>query len=347
MMHVTSRVFGVDLGTSKTCIARDAAHLLLTEQSAVAVTGEGEKRKLHTVGDQAEALYGRAPQGITVEHPLVAGRIEDVVLAQAMLKSYLLRADPMARFLAPGMLVSAPGCCSPTERRAVEEVALNAGARRVAVVNEAIAAAVGAGLDIFSPLPRLVIDIGAGTTEIAVLVMGEVIACQSLRVAGRDFDAAIRDMVAERKKLEISLREAERLKITAAHADSKSSESVAEARGRSLINRLPRSEKITARDLSRAIAPGLDRIGQGVLALMQVLPAETISDVMASGAMLTGGGAGLGGVAAALTDRCKLPMAIADDPRHCTVRGLARMASERRRYAGLVKFTRHPSGGLV
>lgn len=313
----------LDLGTANTLIAVSGEGVVLNEPSVVAVD-ESTRRILSggcAVGHLARQMLGRTPQSISVVRPLSEGVITDLDLCQAMLRYFLAKARRQGWRLKPRVLVSVPGRITPVEKRAVFNSALRAGARQVLLVPEAKAAALGAGLPIHEPVASMVCDVGGGTTEVAVLSLGDVVAMQSVRVGGDAMDQAIVDYLRRHYSLRVGAPEAERLRIAVGSADPLEEELVDEVRGVDAVSGLPRKAVVTSEEVREALARPLDEIVQAIRRAVDDCPTELASDLADEGLVLCGGGALLRSLDRFLTGQTGIPARLADEPLETVARG--------------------------
>ncbi len=313
----------VDLGTANTLIGVAGEGLILDEPSIVAVAQETQRVLSGgcAVGHLAKQMLGRTPDSIAVVRPLQHGVVTDFSLCEAMLGYLLRKARPPGRWGRPRLLVTVPGSLTPVERRAVVGSAHRAGARRVLLIREAMAAAVGAGLPVVEPVASMVCDIGGGTTEVAVTSLANVVAGRSVRVAGDAMDRAVVDYLRRNYSLEIGLPAAERLKIEIGSAHPLPQERVEEVRGIDCISRMPRKATVTSEEIREALGDPLESIVEAIQAALDRLDPELAADLMDRGMVLCGGGARLRRIERFLHERTGLPARLADQPQTVAVRG--------------------------
>jgi rod shape-determining protein MreB and related proteins len=310
---------GVDLGTANTLIYLRGRGVVLAQPSYVAIdVNEGT---LIGAGEEAREMLGRTPQHIQVIRPLQSGVISDLDAAQAMLREFILRAHHRRRLVKPRIVVCVPSGVTMIERRAVEEAALQAGARHVQIVSEPLAAAIGAGLPVDEPRGSMVVDIGGGTTEVAVLVLGSILASTSLRVAGDAIDAAIVAYIRKQHGVLIGERTAEKIKEQAASAWPGVRDVNADIVGRDLSTGRPRRVQLTADELREGIAEPIDDIVDAVVSVFDRLPPEIVRDIARGGIVLTGGGALLAGFDRRLSRDVGVNVRVDNEPLSCVARG--------------------------
>lgn len=313
-----SRDIAVDLGTANTLVYEVGQGVVVDEPSVVALdaaTGE-----LLAAGHDAKEMLGRAAGRVDVVRPLVGGVISDADAAERMLRYFIARSRP-SRLIRPRVVVCVPSEVTGVERRALEDAAMRAGARRVDVIEEAVAAALGAGLNVHATKGSMVVDIGGGTSDVAVTSLGGVVRSRSVRLGGHDLDEAITAHVKNEYALLIGERTAEDIKIEVGSAFPLSTELSHDVSGRDLINGLPRTVTITSHEVRRALEPTLLAICETVRATLDACPPELAGDVLDAGIVLTGGGARLRGLDVRMSHELGVPVTVADDPLNCVVRG--------------------------
>ena len=313
----------IDLGTSTTLVSVVGEGLVLNEPSIVAVE-EGTHRILSggcAVGHLAKQMQGRTPQSIEVVRPLSAGVITDFELCEAMLRYFIRKAGRQAFRAKPRILVTVPGGITPVEKRAVFNSTERAGAREVLVMPEAKAAAVGAGLPIAEPVASMICDIGGGTTEVAVLSLGQIVAQQSVRVAGDAMDQAIAGYLKRHYSLRVGIGAAERLRIDIGSAYPLEEELSDEVRGVDTISGLPRKATVTSEELREALGTPLLQIVEAIKVTLDACSTDLASDLVDHGLVLAGGGALLRGLDRFLGEHTGLPTRVCDEPLTAVARG--------------------------
>jgi rod shape-determining protein MreB and related proteins len=313
----------IDLGTANTLISVVGEGLVLNEPSIVAVE-EGTTRILSggcAVGHLAKQMEGRTPQSISVVRPLSAGVITDFELCEAMLRYFIRKARRQGFRVKPRVLVAVPGCITPVEKRAVYNSTQRAGAGEVLIIAEATAAAIGAGLPITEPMASMICDVGGGTTEVAVLSLGEVVASQSIRVAGDAMDQAIVDYLRRHYSLRVATGAAERLRIEIGSAYPLEDELSDDVRGVDIISGLPRKATLTSEEIREALGTPLLQIVEAIKATLEGCSTDLVSDLVDNGLVLAGGGALLRGLDRFLTEQTGLPSRISADPLTAVARG--------------------------
>ena len=319
---------GIDLGTANTLVFVSGKGLILNEPSVVAM--DTQAKKVLAVGDEAKAMIGRTPSHIVALRPLRDGVIADFESTRAMLKYFIAKARSKARIVRrPRVLICVPTGVTEVEKRAVLEAAQAAGAREkdVYLIEESIAAAIGAGLPIEKPTGSLVVDIGGGTSEIAVLSLAGVVTSKSLNIAGDELDDAIVTYIKREYGVTIGDRTAEDLKMTIGCAyieeteDFDGSSEIKEIRGRDLVTGLPKTLAISSKEVMTAISEPIEAMVDAIRITLEKTPPELSADIMESGIVLTGGGAMLRGLDKLLEKETGIPTRIADDPLLCVANG--------------------------
>ncbi len=313
----------IDLGTANTLVSVAGQGLVLNEPSVVAVE-EGTNRILSggcAVGHLARQMLGRVPQSISVVKPLSAGVIADFELCEAMLRYFLRKAQRHGWRLKPRVLVTVPGCATPVEKRAVFNSAQRAGARVVYVMSEAKAAAIGVGLPIAEPVASMICDIGGGTTDVAVLSLGEIVASQSIRVAGDAMDRAIVDYLKRQYSLRVGLAAAEALRVEIGSAYPLEDELVDEVRGIDAVSGLPRKAILTSEEIREALADPLEAILDAIKLTLDQCEPDLAADLVDNGLVLAGGGSLVRGLDRFIGEHTGLPTRVAADPLTACARG--------------------------
>ncbi|GAC1316442.1 MAG: rod shape-determining protein [Thermoleophilaceae bacterium] len=313
-----SRDIAIDLGTANTLVYLRGQGIVLAEPSVVAMdTRTGE---VHAVGSEAKRMIGRTPASISATRPLRHGVIADFEVTEQMLR-YFIRKVHHSRFAHPRVVMCVPSGVTEVEKRAVEEACLAAGGRQVHLIEEPTAAAIGAGLDISEPTGNLIVDIGGGTSEVAVLSLGGIVVSQSLRVGGYEFDEAIMAHVRKRHNVAIGQPTAEQIKFDIGSACPQREERVSEIRGRDLVSGLPKTVALTSEEVRGALADPLDAIIQAIRQTLEITPAELAGDIAVRGITLAGGGVLLGGFDERLRQETQMPAYLADSPLTCVALG--------------------------
>jgi rod shape-determining protein MreB and related proteins len=339
------RLFGrdvaVDLGTANTLVFVRGEGIVLSEPSVVALDSKTDK--VVAVGSAAKSMLERTPGHIVAMRPLKDGVIADFEVTEKMLSYFIRIAQPRQRFLQalfrPRVVVCVPSGVTDIELRAVREAARSAGARQAYTIEEPLAAAIGAGLPVNEPQGSMVVDIGGGTTEVAVISLGGIVTKSSIRIAGDDMDQAIAAYIQREHKVSVGTQTAEQLKIELGSAFPLPEEESAEIRGRDLVTGLPKVVVITSEEIREAISIPVDAIVAAVLDTLDRTPPELASDVIDRGMMLVGGGALLRQLDERLRKETGVSVHIADDPLMCVAIGSGRCLEEIEQYRGFLSST--------
>jgi len=313
------RKIGIDFGTCNSIVFVPQKGPILNEPSVVAVTLP--ENRIMAIGQEAKEMTGRTPETIRIYRPLKDGVIADYRVTEAVLRYFLKKTSKWFRFLKPDMLVGVPAGITSTERRAVIEAGLIAGAKDVYIAKEPILAAIGAGIPINSCSGHMIVDIGGGTSEVAVISLGGIVTCSSLRVAGDKIDQAIADYIKKKHNLAVGEQTAEEVKIRIGTAVPEKEKRELEIRGRNLISGLPRNIKISSNEVCEAIS---ERLGEIILVIKKTLretPPELSADIMNKGMILSGGGALLRNLDEYIAQATGVPCFIADSPLFCVAKG--------------------------
>ena len=325
-----SEDIAIDLGTANTLVLVAGRGIVIDEPSVVAVSNRNGVREVLAVGNIAKQMLGRTPENIETIRPLRDGVIADFVATEEMLRQFIKRTKSMLGFLRPRILICVPAGATPVERRAVYETAVSAGARRVYLIEEPVAAALGAGLAIDEPVASMVVDIGGGTSDIAVLSLGSLVQSRSLRSAGHAMDAAISRYVRRRHQLLIGEANAERIKIQAGTASPVMNGRHAEIhiRGRDLRQGRPKSIVLAPHDIAEALADPLEVLAEFIQRAIEDLPPGILADICARGVHLTGGGALLDKLDSELERRVGIKFHVPAYPTQCVVSGSAHILQQ-------------------
>ncbi|PIQ92008.1 MAG: rod shape-determining protein [Parcubacteria group bacterium CG11_big_fil_rev_8_21_14_0_20_39_14] len=313
------RKIGIDLGTCNSLVYIPGKGVVLNEPSVVAVSLP--ENKILAVGNEAKEMLGKTPDTIVAYRPLKDGVIADFRVTQAMIQYFLNKVTGRFSFLKPELVISVPAGITSTERRAVIEAALNAGAKSAYVAKEPILSAIGAGIPINSPTGNMLIDIGGGTSETAVISLGGIVAWSSVRVGGNKMDQAISSFIKNKYNLAIGDQMAEDIKINIGSALPVKEKEEMEIRGRDLISGLPKTIEINTNEVCEAISSHLKEITQSIKEVLRNTPPELIADVIDKGMILAGGGALLKNIDTLFTNITGVPSYIADEPLFCVAKG--------------------------
>lgn len=321
-----SHDIGIDLGTANTLVYVRGKGVVIREPSAVA--RHKKSKEILAIGMSAKKMYGRAPSTIEAIRPLRDGVIADFDATAAMLKHYIRKVHESGTIIPkiprPRVIIGIPSGVTEVERRAVADAAIDAGAREAHLIEEPMAAAIGAGLLVESPEGNFIVDIGGGTSEIAVISLGGIVIGRSVRVAGDEMDDAIINYVRLKYSLLLGQPTAESVKIgigSAIYNATPGKEKFAVVRGRDLETGLPKSIKLTSGEISEALAPIIQEIINNIVDTLEETPPELTSDIMERGITLAGGGSLINGIDKAISEATKMPVWVADDPLTCVARG--------------------------
>jgi rod shape-determining protein MreB len=313
-----ARDLAIDLGTANTLVYQRQRGILFAEPTVLALNKE--TGAVLAMGDEAWKMIGRTPGYIVAVRPLRSGAISDFDITEKLIRLILQRAG-VSRLARPKALVCVPSALTSVERRAVEEATLSAGARSCHLIEEPIAAAIGAGLPIHEPLGNLVVDVGGGTSEVALISMGGIVTNTAVRVGGFDLDAAIQNYVRREYTIAIGERTAERIKISIGSAFPMTREQQAELRGRDLATGLPKNVIITSEEIREAINEQIRSIITSVIECIGASPPDLVQDVLTNGITLAGGGSMLAGFDILLSQECEVPVNVTDQPLESVVLG--------------------------
>lgn len=303
---------GVDLGTASVLVYISGKGIVLKEPSVVAF--DRDSKKIVAIGEEARLMLGKTPGNIVAIRPLRQGVISDYTVTEKMLKHFIQKAIGRRTFRKPRISICVPSRVTEVEKKAVEDAAYQAGAREVAVIEEPIAAAIGAGVDITKPCGNMIVDIGGGTTDIAVISLGGVVASTSVKIAGDDFDEAIVRYMRKKHNLLIGERTAEEIKIKIGTCSPKAEEMSMEVRGRNLVSGLPRKVMVTSSETEEALRESVAQIVEAVHEVLEKTPPELAADIAERGIVMTGGGCLLRGLEEIIEDRIGINAMTAEDP---------------------------------
>ncbi len=316
---VMGRDMALDLGTANTVVYVRGEGIVLDEPSVVAVNTR--TRKVLAVGSEAKSMIGRTPSHIQAVRPLKDGVIADFDMCEEMLRFFIERVH-QRRWTKPRMVIAVPSGITGVEQRAVQEAAESAGARKPThIIEEPMAAAIGTGLQVWEPTGNMIVDVGGGTTEVAVISLGGIVSSQSIRVGGDEFDNVIAQYVKKEHSLLIGERTAEEIKIVLGSAYPLAREARAEIRGRDLVSGLPRVVSVTTEDIREGLEESVTAICDAVRGTLDHTPPELAADIMESGIMLAGGGAMMRNLDQRVANETGMPITVAQDPLHAVVRG--------------------------
>ena len=334
LLGFMSADMAIDLGTANTLVYVKGRGILLDEPSVVAIAEVRGKKQVLAVGDEAKLMLGRTPGNISAIRPLRDGVIADFEVAEEMIKHFIRKVHNRRGFASPLIIICVPSGSTAVERRAIQESAESAGARKVLLIEEPMAAAIGAGLPVTEPSGSMVVDIGGGTTEVAVISLGGIVYSRSVRVGGDKMDEAIISYVRRNHNLLIGESSAERLKmeIGAASAPYDNDDGPCrEVKGRDLMNGVPREIVMSQRAVAEALAEPVSQIVEAVKVALENTPPELAADLVDKGIVLTGGGALLNRLDLVLRDATGLPVMVAEDALQCVALGTGRALEEMKR----------------
>ena len=314
-----TREIGIDLGTANTLVCIKGKGIVMREPSVVAVDVRNET--VRAVGSEAKEMIGRTPGSIVAVRPLQDGVIADFDVTAAMLKRFMRQAIKGSVFSQIKVMICIPSGVTEVEIRAVHDAAVQAGAKEVDLIEEPMAAAIGAGLPVFEAIGSMVVDIGGGTSEVAVLSLGDIVTAQSVRVGGDDMDDAIIAYIRKKYNLLIGERTAEQIKIQIGSAVETEEEKVLEVRGRNLMDGLPKHIHISSREVREALYDTLAGIVDTIRATLEKTPPELAADIVENGIVLTGGGALLSGLDRLISAETGIVVRVAENPIDCVVQG--------------------------
>lgn len=317
---------GIDLGTANVLVYIKNKGIVLNEPSVVAINKDNDE--IVAIGEEARQMLGRTPANIIAVRPLRDGVISDYDITERMLKYFIRKTCGSGRFFKPRIMVCVPSGVTEVEKRAVREAATQAGGKDVFLMEEPIAAAIGAGLDIGSPDGIMVIDIGGGTTDIAVISLGGIVSSASVKMAGDKFDDAIIKFMRKVHKLYIGERTAENIKKTVGTAYPREESVSMECRGRDLVTGLPKTVDVTSEEIMEALDEPLFAICEAAHSVLEKTPPELAADISNSGIVITGGGALLYGIDKRIQERTGIKVTIADDPKSCVAIGTGKALNE-------------------
>ena len=335
MLGFMSADMAIDLGTANTLVYVKGRGIVLAEPSVVAIAEWRGKKQVVAVGEDAKLMLGRTPGNIVASRPLRDGVIADFEVAEEMIKHFIRKVHNRRGFASPLIIVCVPSGSTAVERCAIQESAESAGARKVQLIEEPMAAAIGAGLPVTEPSGSMVVDIGGGTTEVAVISLGGIVYARSVRVGGDKMDEAIISYIRRSFNLLIGESSAERIKMSIGAArvpdDENDEGPMQEVRGRDLMNGVPREVLVSQRQIAEALFEPVAAIVEAVKVALENTPPELAADIVDRGIVLTGGGAMLYRLNEVLRDATGLSVVIAENPLQCVALGTGRALEERKR----------------
>jgi rod shape-determining protein MreB len=334
LLGFMSADMAIDLGTANTLVYVKGRGIVLAEPSVVAIAEVRGRKQVLAVGDEAKQMLGRTPGNISAIRPLRDGVIADFEVAEEMIKHFIRKVHNRRILASPLIIVCVPSGSTAVERRAIQESAESAGARRVLLIEEPMAAAIGAGLPVTEPAGSMVIDVGGGTTEVAVISLGGIVYSRSVRVGGDKMDEAIISYIRRNHNLLIGEGSSERIKIDIGAAmppDENEEGPLREVRGRDLMNGVPREVVVSQRQISESLAEPVSAIVEAVKVALENTPPELAADIVDKGIVLTGGGALLHRLDHVLREATGLSVVVAEDPLQCVALGTGRALEEMKR----------------
>jgi rod shape-determining protein MreB len=331
MFGLFRRDMAIDLGTANTLVYVETRGIVLNEPSVVAVASVNGRQQVLAVGKEAKQMLGRTPGAVQAVRPVRDGVIADPEMAEEMIKHFIRKVRQRPSFASPQLIMCVPSGSTAVERRAIQDSAASAGARRVCLIEEPVAAAIGAGLPVTEPAASMVVDIGSGTTEVAVLSLGGVVYSRSIRVGGDKMDEAIIGYIRRHHNVLIGEDTAERIKTTIGSAclPDEGDGRMIQIKGHDLTQRLPTEIAVSERQIAQSLAEPVGAIIDAVDAALEQTVPELAADIVEKGIVLTGGGALLANIARVLRYTTGLPVAIANDPLACVALGTGRALEQR------------------
>jgi rod shape-determining protein MreB len=334
-----SNDIAIDLGTANTLVYIKGSGIVLNEPSVVAV--DQKTKKVYAVGHDAKAMLGKTPDHIVAIRPMKDGVIADFEITEVMLREFIRKSQKKRFFIRPRIVISVPSGITEVERRAVIDSAQNAGAREVYLVAEPIAAAIGVGLPVDKPSGNMVIDIGGGTTEIAVIALNGIVTDISIRVGGDKMDEVIVQHIKKAYNLLIGDQTAEQVKMTIGSATNLGQEREMEIKGRDLVSGIPKTLRISSVEIREALAEPMSQIVAALKTALEQTPPELAADIVDRGIVMTGGGSKLGGIDVLLKEETNLPINVVEDPLTCVVLGTGKILGNLHVYERIImKSTR-------
>jgi rod shape-determining protein MreB len=324
-----SNDLAIDLGTANTLVVAKDRGIVINEPSVVAVHRNSRgQTKVLAVGKEAKEMLGRTPGSITAIRPMRDGVIADFEVTQVMLRHFIKKATSEHSLFRPRIIICIPFGITQVEKRAVKESAQMAGAREVFLIEEPMAAAIGAGLPIMEPSGNMIVDIGGGTTEVAVISLGGIVYSKSVRVAGDKFDEAILSYIKRKYSLLIGERTSEQIKIAIGNAYPFEDEKTYEVKGRDMITGAPKTIEVNSEEIRDALAEPVSAVADAIKVALERTPPELAADIVDNGIILAGGGSLLANLDILIKEKTGLPVALAEDPLTCVVRGSGKVLQD-------------------
>jgi len=328
ILGLFSSDLAIDLGTANTLVSIKGKGIVINEPSVVAIQDDKHKRKVLAVGHKAKEMVGKTPKNIVAIRPMKDGVIADFTVTEEMIRHFIQKVHNRKTLIRPRIVICVPFGLTQVERKAVKESAMSAGAREVYLIEEPMAAAIGAGLPVKEPQGSMVIDIGGGTTEIGVISLGGLVVSKSIRVAGDKFDKAIVDYINKKYNLIVGERTAEEIKKEIGSAVKFEEEMSMPIQGKNRISGLLETITITSEDIREALKEPVKDIGEAVKEVLEETPADLAGDIVENGIVMTGGGALLRGLDKYLSDLVNLPVYVAEEPLLAVAKGTGKVLDE-------------------
>ncbi|MGM0507632.1 MAG: rod shape-determining protein [Fusobacteriota bacterium] len=332
--NIFSEDVGVDLGTANTLVYVKNKGVVLQEPSVIAL--DSKTKEIYAVGQEAKDMIGKTPRNLKAIKPLQDGVIADYEVTEKMLQFFLNKTKKRKFFSNPRVIICVPAGVTQVEKRAVMDVAREAGAREAYLIEEPMAAAIGTGLDIFKPEGNMIVDIGGGTTEIAIISLGGIVEKTSLRVAGDTLNNDIISYIRQEYDIVVGEKTAEELKIEIATAMKLEKESTFDIRGRNILNGLPINITLTSNGIKSAIDESVREIIEEIKVILEKAPTELLADIYQKGIVLTGGGALITGLKEKISEELRIPIYVADDPIHSVINGIGKLLEEFPKYERVI-----------
>lgn len=324
--NMLSKDMGIDLGTANTLVHVRGKGIVMAEPSVVAV--QRDTGLILAVGNEAKQMIGRTPGNIIAIRPMKDGVIADFDVTQSMLKYFISKAMKSRAFVKPRVVVGVPSGVTEVEKRAVIDATLQAGAREAYLIEEPMAAAIGAGLEVHEPMGNMIVDIGGGTTEVAIISLGGIVTSKSIRIGGDEMDEAIVYYIKKEYNLMIGERTAEEIKISIGSATPEVEETSMDIRGRDLVTGLPKTINITSEEIKEALSEPVNNIVDAIKVTLEKTPPELAADIMDRGIVMTGGSSLLTGLNKLINQETGMPVHIAEEPINCVALGTGRVLEE-------------------
>lgn len=319
ILDFSLRDIGIDLGTANTLVYVKGKGIVLNEPSVVVLNKD--TREVLAVGAEAKNMIGRTPDHILAIRPLSDGVIADFEVTQVMLKYFIKQVHPKRTIIQPRVVICVPSGVTEVEKRVLESATIQAGARKVFLIEEPMAAAIGAGLPLEQARGNMIVDIGGGTTEVAIISLGSIVVSRSVRIGGDEIDASIVDYIKKEHNTTVGEKTAEQIKIQIGSADGNAKEKTMNIIGRNLITGLPKNVEINSKEIYEALKYPVSKIIEAITNTLEKIPPELASDIMESGIVIAGGGALLSGIDKKINSETGMPVHIAENPLDCVAIG--------------------------